>query len=95
LSDYDATKKDLCDDFFGAQSAKFSAVEFITYPDAGYDQSGPFDIDSLMRYGAKYGGKPQTIIGRKVVLSRKDGKTLEDPVKPSAGDIARVKAFYS
>jgi hypothetical protein len=86
---------ELCTSYFSAAAAGFSAAEFITYPDAGFDQSGPFDMDSLMRYGAKYGGKPQNaILGRKIVLSRKDGQKLEDPVEPSAGDIARLRALY-
>jgi hypothetical protein len=86
---------ELCENFYKAQGTQFSAVEFIPITSGGWDHSGEFDMDSLMRYGAKYGGKPQLFgAGRKVVLSRKDGKELEDPVKPSAGDIARLRALY-
>jgi hypothetical protein len=102
LADYDNFKNiadnnmdTLCNNYFAAARAGFSASEFIPLPEAGYYQGGAFDMDSLMRYGAEYGGKPQ-FFGRKrkTVLSRADGQPLADPVTPSAGDIARLRALY-
>jgi hypothetical protein len=104
LKDYDEKKKakakynmdQLCTNLDDASEATFSAAEFLPISEEyGFDASGEFDMDSLMLYGAKYGGKPQNaILGRKVVLSRKDKRPLEDPVRPSAGDIARLRALY-
>jgi hypothetical protein len=87
----------LCSDYQAAGIAYFSAVDFLPYVEGtNFDESGDFDWDSIMRYGPKYGGAPQVFgIGRKKVLERRDGKPLGDPLKPSSGDIARLRALYS
>jgi hypothetical protein len=87
----------ICSDYSDASDASFSAVDFLPFPEGtGLDESGDFDWDSLMRYGAKYGGAQQSLgRGRKIVLEKRDGTTLADPVKPSTGDIERLRALYS
>jgi hypothetical protein len=93
----DKDMDEICSDYLAASREEFTAADFLPLPEGtGFDESGDFDWDSLMRYGAKYGGAPQPLgLGRKIVLERRDGTTLSDPVKPSKGDIERLRALYS
>ena len=77
----------------------FSASQFLPYQlqlGTAFSASFEFDWDSIMLYGSKIGGK-QTLTGRQPVLKKKNNpfdRTIEPKLKPSDGDVARIKLLY-
>ncbi|KAI9719098.1 MAG: hypothetical protein M1812_003728 [Candelaria pacifica] len=105
LKDYEAILKKennnkeavqkLCENAYDATLQQFSAAEFAPLAEMGLDESGDFDVESIMRYNSNIGGKKLIGIGpRKSVLTKLDGKDLDDIKKVSKKDLDRLNDIY-
>ncbi|KAI9797568.1 MAG: hypothetical protein M1835_007832 [Candelina submexicana] len=89
------TVKRLCENHFEATTEGFSARDFAPLTDMGLDESGDFNMDSIMRYNSEMGGKRALKIGpRKSVLTDLNGKDLKDIKKVDGKDVDRLNRIY-